>query len=37
MGASDWPETEPSYPLFWARSEKGEADYGQYIDLYLER
>ncbi len=36
MGANDWPNIEPDYPLFWARTEKVDADYGQYIDLYLE-
>jgi predicted metal-dependent peptidase len=36
MGSSDWPDIEPDYPLFWARTTSDGAAYGKYIDIYLE-
>tara|TARA_B110000211_G_C14065007_1_gene547300 strand:+ start:213 stop:1376 length:1164 start_codon:yes stop_codon:yes gene_type:complete len=36
MGSSDYPDTPPDYPVFWARTEKLDAPFGIHIDLYLE-
>jgi len=34
MGSWDFPEQEPEYPVFWARTENLDAPFGQHIDLY---
>jgi predicted metal-dependent peptidase len=36
MGSSDYPDTPPDYPVFWARTENYDAPFGIHIDLYLE-
>jgi predicted metal-dependent peptidase len=34
MGSWDFPDVEPEYPVFWARTENIDAPFGQHIDLY---